>query len=72
MIKKLGIISLGLFFTMALASSTTVVFNSKTLKYHRESCRWAERCTRNCTTISLEKAIKYGGIPCKVCKPPRK
>jgi len=47
----------------------TVTFNTQNLKYHRNSCRWAQRCTVNCIKISQSEAIKRGGIPCKVCRP---
>ena len=45
----------------------TVTFNKTSLKYHRHSCRWARRCTTNCTRISEREAIKRRGIPCKSC-----
>lgn len=44
-----------------------VAFNTKSLKYHKLSCKWARRCTRNCITITLGDAIRRGGVPCKVC-----
>lgn len=50
-----------------LAASSTVVYNSKNGKFHEPSCRWAEKCTRNCTEITRDEALKLGGIPCKVC-----
>ncbi len=54
-----------LFATTALAE--TVVFNTKTYKYHKVWCQWANRCTVNCIKIDKKEAIKRGGIPCKVC-----
>lgn len=45
----------------------TVIFNTKTKKYHAPNCRWARRCTRNCISLPLSQAIKRGGVPCKVC-----
>jgi len=45
----------------------TVYFNTKTLKFHHPSCRWAKRCTRNCILIPRSEAIRRGGVPCKVC-----
>ena len=59
------ILSLGVF---ALAvSAETVTFNTKTLKYHGNTCQWAKKCTQNCIKIEKSEAIKRGGIPCKVC-----
>ena len=45
----------------------TVMYNTKTGKYHNLNCRWAKRCTVNCITMDREQAIKMGGVPCKVC-----
>ena len=45
----------------------TVVFNWKTLKFHKPSCEWAQKCTKNCTKVDKKEAIKHGGKPCKVC-----
>ena len=44
-----------------------VAFNIQTLKYHRRSCKWAIKCTKNCILVPVGTAIKRGGIPCKVC-----
>jgi methylphosphotriester-DNA--protein-cysteine methyltransferase len=44
-----------------------VVFNVKTKKYHKASCLWAERCTRNCVFMKRSEALEKGGMPCKVC-----
>ncbi len=56
---------------LCLSSSSvlaeTVVFNWKTLKYHKPSCQWAQKCTVNCTKVDKKEAIKHGGKPCKVC-----
>jgi hypothetical protein len=48
-------------------SDEVVLFNTNSLKYHCPSCQWAIKCTRNCISVSLEKAKSSGGIPCKVC-----
>jgi len=45
-----------------------VMFNTNTLKYHKPTCRWAKRCTRNCIPLKLGEAIRRGGVPCKVCR----
>ena len=45
----------------------TVIFNTKTRKYHSPGCKWAVKCTKNCISLPLSVAIKSGGVPCKVC-----
>jgi uncharacterized membrane protein len=52
---------------VAAAGDEIVMFNTKSLKYHCPSCRWAKKCTRNCIKIMKSEAKKRGGIPCKVC-----
>lgn len=44
-----------------------VQFNTKSLKYHKPTCVWAQRCTRNCIPMKRKDAIRRGGVPCKVC-----
>lgn len=66
--KKILISILALIFisqTSVLAE--TVVFNQKTLKYHKPSCQWAHKCTVNCIKTDKKTAVKNGGKPCKVC-----
>lgn len=45
----------------------TVVFNTKTLKYHKIGCRYASICTKNCIKIEKQQAKTKSGVPCKVC-----
>ena len=45
----------------------TVIFNTKTHKYHSASCKWAIKCTKNCIAITLSEAIRRGGAACKIC-----
>ena len=45
----------------------TVVYNTKTGKYHSASCEWAKKCTVNCIKIDRSEAGKRNGVPCKVC-----
>lgn len=45
----------------------TVFFNVRSRKFHKHSCVWAAKCTRNCITIPKPEAIIRGGVPCKVC-----
>lgn len=47
--------------------ANTVIYNTKTQKYHAPYCQWAKRCTKNCIKIEKQKAIRNGGMPCKVC-----
>jgi hypothetical protein len=47
--------------------SEAVSFNTKTHKYHKPSCTWAKRCTRNCVSVPKSEAESRGGVPCKVC-----
>lgn len=49
------------------AKEVTVIFNTKTKKFHSPECRWAIRCTRNCISLSKSEAIRRGGVPCKIC-----
>jgi len=49
------------------AQAETVIYNTKTGKYHKPSCSSAKRCTVNCVSIDKSEAIKKGGIPCKKC-----
>ena len=51
----------------AIAPARTVVYNTKTGKYHAPSCPAAKRCTRNCVDMSLKDAKAAGGVPCKIC-----
>lgn len=52
---------------ICLCYAQTVVYNTKTQKYHQLKCRWAAKCSANCIKIEKKEAIKIGGIPCKVC-----
>ena len=45
----------------------TVVFNTKTLKYHKPTCQYAKKCTVNCIKIDKQQARQKNGKPCKVC-----
>ena len=67
--KKLLTISFLLFalFINNVCYAKTVVFNTKTYKYHSIYCEWALKCTKNCIKIDKKEAIKRGGVPCKVC-----
>jgi len=52
--------------TMA-ADVPIVVLNTNTLIYHKESCIWAQKCTKNCVKVKKVHAIENGARPCKVC-----
>ena len=70
--KAVFFISLCLLFISVLAKdSAQVSFNMSNGKYHRVECRWAIRCTKSCEIVPLDSALAWGGIPCKVCRPPK-
>lgn len=50
----------------AIASDTLVVFNVKTMIYHKPTCIAAKRCTKNCIKMPKAKAEKLGR-PCDIC-----
>lgn len=65
--KKLIVSVLIFLFTATICFAETVVFNTKTHKYHNPNCHWAIKCTVNCIKIDKQKAKAKGGVPCKVC-----
>ena len=65
--KKFLIIFLSLFIFAGSCFAETVVFNVKTLKYHKPSCQHAAKCTKNCIKIEKNEAKARGGVPCKTC-----
>ena len=44
----------------------TVFYNTQSHKFHKMSCIWAARCTKNCIPITRGDALQRG-VPCKVC-----
>lgn len=44
----------------------TVFYNTQSHKFHKMSCIWTARCTKNCIPISRGEALQRG-VPCKVC-----
>ncbi len=65
--KKFIVSLLILFLTAHGCLADTVFFNVKTHKYHKQTCRYATKCTTNCIKIEKQQAKNKGGIPCKVC-----
>lgn len=65
--KKLIISVFILLFTATTCFAETVVFNTKTHKYHKPTCSSAIKCTVNCIKIDKQQVKAKGGIPCKVC-----
>ncbi|MBR2274006.1 MAG: hypothetical protein IJ864_04165 [Alphaproteobacteria bacterium] len=49
-----------------LAADTMVVFNLKTLIYHKATCIAARRCTKSCVKMPKEEAEKLGRA-CDIC-----
>lgn len=47
--------------------SETVVFNTKSKKFHRHNCKSAKSCTVNCVVIEKSDAMGRGGVPCGNC-----
>ena len=55
------------FITTMSAFAETVVYNTKTGKYHNPGCQWEKKCTVNCIKLEKKDAKARGGVPCKVC-----
>jgi len=64
---KMLCITLLCVFTLGSAIAHSVAYNTKSHIYHKHSCEWAQKCTRNCITIDSSEAKHNGGRPCKVC-----
>lgn len=62
-----------LFFSVVVPQQKEILYkyNTATLKYHEQSCRWSVKCTKNCIDLTLKEIKDKKGIPCKVCKPPK-
>jgi hypothetical protein len=67
MIKKIFIAFIISVFISTYCYAEKVLFNTKTHKYHIQSCNYAIKCTVNCIKIEKQEAKARGGIPCKVC-----
>ena len=65
--KKFIVSILTVFFLANIAYAETVVFNTKTHKYHNLTCSAAAKCTVNCIKLEKQQAKAKGGIPCKIC-----
>lgn len=64
--KKLLIVLLCVF-AYGGAMARDVAFNTNSRIYHKHSCEWAQKCTKNCISIDSSEARRRGGRPCKVC-----
>lgn len=65
-------ITLAIVFTMMLVSTALAfVGNSKTMKFHVETCRTIKNMNEaNRVKIATrEQAVKSGYVPCKICRP---
>ena len=60
------ILLIGLFLPLN-SFADTVVYNTKTGKYHAQSCASAKKCTVNCIKLEKKDVKARGGVPCKVC-----
>ena len=65
--KKFFITLICLFVFAGTCYAETVIFNTKTLKYHNINCHHAQKCTQSCIKIEKQKAKAKGGVPCKTC-----
>lgn len=66
--KKLFIaIGLILCIGTGTAQAKSVYYNTNSQIYHKHSCEWAEKCTKNCKTMDHKEAKRRGGRPCRVC-----
>lgn len=65
--KKILILLFSLFIFSGSCFAETVYFNVKTSKYHKPTCQYAQKCTKNCIKIEKKEAKARGGVPCKVC-----
>lgn len=63
--KKLLII-FGVILFAGNAIAYPVKYNKNSHIYHKHSCEWAKKCTKNCIHIDSSEA-KRRGRPCKVC-----
>lgn len=44
----------------------TVYYNTKSKAFHKFSCIWAKKCTKNCIPLDKKEAM-FEGRPCKFC-----
>jgi hypothetical protein len=52
------------------ATGMPVSMNATSLVYHRSSCEWARKISRNnLINTTKSEALKLGGHPCQVCRP---
>ncbi len=68
--KKLFVI-IGIVFCIGMNSGMAyahnVYYNTNSHIYHKHSCKWAKKCTKNCISIDHTDARARGGRPCQVC-----
>lgn len=55
----------------ATSVTTSYVGNSRTMKFHWPSCRWAKKISAGNRVgfSSREEAVESGYVPCQVCRP---
>ena len=64
---KKFIIFLAMCFLIPSVNAETVVYNTSSGKYHKPTCQFAKKCTKNCIKIDKKQAKAKGGVPCKSC-----
>lgn len=68
--KSLLLLLTALFITLGAQNVTfaePVSYNTETQKVHKVSCKFAQKCTKNCIKIDRKDAYSKGGKPCKSC-----
>ena len=60
-----------IFIVMLVSTATTFVGDSKTMKFHIETCRTIKNMndSNRVKIATKEQAVKSGYVPCKVCRP---
>jgi len=66
--KKNLILLLTLFITITAVSAKDVIYNKETGIFHDPDCLFAKQCTKNCTSIDIEKAFEKNAKPCEKCR----
>jgi len=59
------------FILMLVSTALAFVGNSKTMKFHIETCRTIKNMndSNRVKIATKEQAVKSGYVPCKVCRP---
>lgn len=71
MLKRSILLIAMLFIALQIQAANDPIYkyNTQNKKYHKITCKWAVKCTKNCVEKKLSEIKKIGGIPCKTCNP---